>query len=506
MPYQSGDKWQPKPTRLVGASEHASYMRSSEAAREEARAGQTAPLSPTRRAGYSRDGQAGQTSQAAQPAQAGRSAQGYSSRAGHSSYSGHSSYGSHGQGYGARSHGAHRATEHASSTSSGRSDAHHYSSSAQRERSDEARARRAEYLFAKREEQKRRTRLFAIGGVVGAIVLILLVVVLSRGCSSGSASSSSTSDVSTPAAATGDAGADANPSTEPQPDPAEQRIEAVRVRAAANCTREQPSGLTDPAQYAELGRSTMERIVDECRALDDFDNAEALTLDGHLSWDGEVAPYLLAVNRAANVVTVYALDADGRYTVPYMSMLCSTGDYTPVGFYFTDEKYGWLPLFEEVYGQYATHIVGNILFHSVPYYNPYKDDLEYAEYNRLGTPASLGCVRLQACDVKWIFDMCPLGTPVLIYDDAANPGPMGRPGAIATNLSDTNTESVTYRGFDPTDPDPANPWDDAFRSGTAIRSDAAQAEWDAAQADGRWDGTINPLELLGYSTDAESRG
>lgn len=87
------------------------------------------------------------------------------------------------------------------------------------------------------------------------------------------------------------------------------------------------------------------------------------------------------------------------------------------------------------YGQYATRIFDSYLFHSVPYYSQHKDDIEYDEYNLLGTSASLGCIRLEVVDVKWIYDNCPLGTPVLIYADAENPGPMGKPApSIPTPL------------------------------------------------------------------------
>ena len=80
------------------------------------------------------------------------------------------------------------------------------------------------------------------------------------------------------------------------------------------------------------------------------------------------------------------------------------------------------------YGQYATRIYSSYLFHSVPYYSQHKDDVEYDEFNKLGTIASLGCIRLAVVDVKWIYDNCPLGTPVVIYNDKENPGPMGKPG------------------------------------------------------------------------------
>ena len=52
-----------------------------------------------------------------------------------------------------------------------------------------------------------------------------------------------------------------------------------------------------------------------------------------------------------------------------------------------------------------------------------------------------------------IADDLPLGTPVIIYNDADDPGPIGKPGTIYTDPADTEK-----RGWDPTDPDPANPW------------------------------------------------
>ena len=57
------------------------------------------------------------------------------------------------------------------------------------------------------------------------------------------------------------------------------------------------------------------------------------------------------------------------------------------------------------------------------------------------------CVR----DVKWIYDNCPSGTGVTIYDDAVNPGPLGKPDSIKIS------EDSAYAGWDPTDPDENNP-------------------------------------------------
>lgn len=163
-------------------------------------------------------------------------------------------------------------------------------------------------------------------------------------------------------------------------------------------------------------------------------------------------PYLIRVNRAANTVTIYAKDDDGNYSLPCKAFVCSTGPDTPLGTYQTYGQSRWRALFDNASGQYVTDIVDDILFHSVPYFSENPSDLEYNEYNKLGTEASLGCVRLQAGNAKWIYDNCPIGTTVEFYDDANNPGPFGKP-----DFQKIDTGSPD-RGWDPTDPDPDNPW------------------------------------------------
>lgn len=163
--------------------------------------------------------------------------------------------------------------------------------------------------------------------------------------------------------------------------------------------------------------------------------------------------YLIKVNRTQNIVTVYTADDKGQFTKPYKAMVCSVGlnDETPTGTFKTTDKYTWRLLSGNVYGQYATRITGHILFHSVPYYTQDKGDLESEEYNKLGQAASLGCVRLSVEDAKWIYDNCKQGTTVTIYD-STNPEPITPSNPIKIDLSDSR------KGWDPTDPDPSNPW------------------------------------------------
>ena len=166
-------------------------------------------------------------------------------------------------------------------------------------------------------------------------------------------------------------------------------------------------------------------------------------------------PYYIKVNYSANTVTIYKKDENGNFTVPYKAMVCSSGASTPhSGVYRTPQKARWGVLIGPVWGQYCTRITGQILFHSVPYLK--KEDpssLEYWEYDRLGVQRSMGCIRLTVADAKWIFDNCPLGTSVEFYSNPSNPGPLGKPG-----IQPVSNAGEPYRGWDPTDPNPNNPW------------------------------------------------
>ncbi len=170
--------------------------------------------------------------------------------------------------------------------------------------------------------------------------------------------------------------------------------------------------------------------------------------------------YYIKVNYGAQVVTIYGKDNNGEYTVPVKAMTCSTGTATPKsGKYKTPgRKQKWGTLFGHtpgtyVYGQYVTDITGNILFHSVPYTiksNP--ATLEYNEYDKLGTKASAGCIRLTVQDAKWIYDNVATGTTVEFYSDS-NPGPLGKP---STKKISSYPDGI--KNWDPTDSNPNNPW------------------------------------------------
>lgn len=156
------------------------------------------------------------------------------------------------------------------------------------------------------------------------------------------------------------------------------------------------------------------------------------------------AAYCIKVNRTASCVTVYAKDGNKGYTIPVVAFVCSAGKGTPVGSFTIRDKLRWHELMGPSWGQWCEHLTDDILFHSV-YYNSERDNksLSVKAYNKLGTMASHGCIRLTAGDSKWIYDNCAVGTKVVIYNNKKNPGPFDKPKA--QKLSSNHT-------WDPTDP------------------------------------------------------
>ena len=149
------------------------------------------------------------------------------------------------------------------------------------------------------------------------------------------------------------------------------------------------------------------------------------------------------------------MDQNGEYSIPYKVMACSSGldeTPTPEGTYrLTGNRWKWLELQGGVWGMYTTQIIGNYLFHSVPY-TEYGNhgSLQEGEFDKLGEDASHGCIRLQVADAKWIYDHMWVINGVEIYNDA-DPGPMGKP--IPPRIG-----AREFPGWDPSDRVEENPW------------------------------------------------
>lgn len=158
---------------------------------------------------------------------------------------------------------------------------------------------------------------------------------------------------------------------------------------------------------------------------------------------GKQSSYVIKVNKQMNCVTVYAKDGNNGYIIPVKAFICSTGYSTPTGTFYTPAKYRWHTLMGPSYGQWCTRIYSGFLFHSV-FYNSYNNNnaLSVTAYNKLGTTASHGCVRLTAGDAKWIYDNCKLNTKVIIYN-SSSAGPLGKPTAY---------KLPSWHTWDPTDP------------------------------------------------------
>lgn len=174
--------------------------------------------------------------------------------------------------------------------------------------------------------------------------------------------------------------------------------------------------------------------------------------------DNSQSLYSIIVNRRTNTVTVYTYDENGDYVVPVRAMVCSCGEFTdenitPTGEYAVYSKDRWLGLFGDVYGQYVTGFSGHYLFHSVPYLKTTPNSLKTDEFNKLGTNASQGCVRLMVADAKWIYDNVDIYTTVTVVDDDESKDPLGTPPTVKV------PKDIKW---DPTDESKKNPYHDLY--------------------------------------------
>lgn len=162
-------------------------------------------------------------------------------------------------------------------------------------------------------------------------------------------------------------------------------------------------------------------------------------------------PYYLVADRVNGVMTVY----DSTRTVPVKTIRISVGlPGTPTWPTNKDMRLTsynrWQALMGPSWGQYGTHVDGagngGIFVHSVAgstrsYYN-----VSQSAYNKLGSPASHGCIRCCVADARWVFYNCN-GSTIRIIDGTYNAnesmkGPLGRKALVPMYGS---------KNFDPTD-------------------------------------------------------
>jgi len=139
-------------------------------------------------------------------------------------------------------------------------------------------------------------------------------------------------------------------------------------------------------------------------------------------------PWYVRVDAYNQIVSVYALDENQKYTRLINQFMSSAGkrdNYTKKLFQeLNDEdRYRWkfFSTFGGGYCEYVTRIYRPFLFHSVMFETKSEDTLMDESYLNLTFPDSHGCIRLMPQDAKWIYDNCIEGTLVEVVDGKADP-------------------------------------------------------------------------------------
>lgn len=122
-------------------------------------------------------------------------------------------------------------------------------------------------------------------------------------------------------------------------------------------------------------------------------------------------PLWVEVSIKDQIVTVY--DADNQVVQGYICSTGTKGAETPTGTFTVKER--GESFFSKRYQQGAYHwtqFQGDYLFHSIPF--DANRELIPEEAEKLGVPASHGCVRLSLENAKWIYDNIPRGAKIVI--------------------------------------------------------------------------------------------
>ena len=92
----------------------------------------------------------------------------------------------------------------------------------------------------------------------------------------------------------------------------------------------------------------------------------------------------------------------------------------------------------KTYAEFACRFHGAKMMHGVPWKARNTKGYVYkGEFNKLGTPASSGCIRMPYKLAKYIYTNCPVGTPVRVFKGTKGKYPAGKPNKyIATSNVD----------------------------------------------------------------------
>ncbi len=142
--------------------------------------------------------------------------------------------------------------------------------------------------------------------------------------------------------------------------------------------------------------------------------------DEHKIAEKPIYRYKVEISISKQKVYVYEWHY-GTYSKLVKTMTCTTGTTetpTPLGTFKMGGPCGRWYFFKkfDCWAQYASRIVGGILFHSVIYSEKDVSTLRQSTVNALGTRASHGCVRLSVENAEWIYRNIPAGTTCRIYN------------------------------------------------------------------------------------------
>ena len=159
---------------------------------------------------------------------------------------------------------------------------------------------------------------------------------------------------------------------------------------------------------------------------------------------GAQSSYAIRINKATRTAYVMTKDASGNFTIPYKTLMVTVGTDTPLGSFKIYAKYRWHFMHKGCYCQFLSRFNGPYLLHSLLYSSPDHNTLDAINYNYMDDAVSGGCIRLKAVDCAWIYNNCGSGTPVIIYNDMWDKGPIEK-DAIEQPIPRDQT-------YDPTDP------------------------------------------------------
>ena len=146
----------------------------------------------------------------------------------------------------------------------------------------------------------------------------------------------------------------------------------------------------------------------------------------------------IEIDLTNQIATVYGVYSDGS-SKPIMSEFVSTagkGHTTPTGNFKIQgasggrkAKYRTAKMSSgKSYAEFLCRFHGGKCMHTVPYSKRQTTGHVYkGEFNKLGTPRSAGCVRMPWKMASYIYNSCPVGTPVKVFKGTKGKYPMGKP-------------------------------------------------------------------------------